>query len=445
MEAMKEAWNEKTVGNIVGILKPNKIHYYVLTIVALGFVFDSFDTYLMSYATPAVIKIMHISLKVSGLINSASIWGMMVGAVLWGSISDAFGRRVGFSSSVIVYSIFSVLTMFAQTQVELGVLRVLTGLGIGGMLPIVESMVAEYAPSKYRGRFLGFITILWPFGLLAAAILALNLISADINNWRYLFLIGGLPIVLLIPIFTVLPESPRWLQRKGKIREANESLQKLGAEVYLSDSGPVARGVPLSELLSNQYRARMLLAVGYYFFSYYGYYGFLLWLPAILSNVFNLSLVHTFTYTLYVAIAAILGRVTAFYTVEKFGRKQLFYVGFGLGGIMALVFGTLHTPGVLVAGAALLSFIYEQGVAGTVIYAPELFPTEVRSSATAWATAGGRLAAAISPIVFGIFISTHFYYGVFLTMAIGFWLAVVLVWRVGPETKGRSLEELGAE
>ncbi len=442
---MNQFGESKSIGSIVGDLKPNKFHYYVLAIVAFGFVFDSFDTYLMSYATPAVIKIMHISLNASGLINSASIWGMLVGAILWGLISDSYGRRIGFSSSVIVYSLFSVLTMFANTPVELGVYRVLTGLGIGGMLPIVESMIAEYAPSKLRGKFLGFITILWPFGLLSAAILALNLISIDISNWRYLFLIGGMPIILLIPIFTIVPESPRWLQRKGKITEANESLKKLGSVTWISEDGEASKGVPLTELLRKRYRKRLLLATGYYFFSYYGYYGFLLWLPAILSNVFHLSLVHTFTYTLYVAISAILGRVTAFFTVEKFGRKQLFYVGFGIGGIMALIFGVLHTPVLLVSGAALLSFIYEQGVAGTVIYAPELFPTEVRASATSWATAAGRLAAAISPIVFGIFISTHFYYGVFLTMAIGFWIAVVLVWSLGPETKGRSLEELDAE
>lgn len=148
--------------------------------------------------------------------------------------------------------------------------------------------------------------------------------------------------------------------------------------------------------------------------------------------------------TLFVAISAILGRATAFWTIERFGRKQLFYVGFGLGGIAALLFGIIKDPSLLVWGACILSFLYEQGVAGTVVYTAELYPSNVRATATSWSTGAGRISAAVSPIVFGYFMKIHFYYGIFLTMAIFFWVAVALVYFLGVETKGKSLNNIGA-
>src|SRR5262249_116015 len=154
-----------------------------------------------------------------------------------------------------------------------------------------------------------------------------------------------------------------------------------------------------------------------YFFSYFGYYGFVLWLPSILATIYHLNLVTTFTYTLYVAIAAIAGRATAFWTIERYGRKQLFYIGFGIGGFAALLFGTIQNPTLLVSCACLMSFLYEQGVAGTVVWTAELYPSTVRGTAVSWSTGFGRISAALSPIVFGSFVSGHMYYGVYVTMA----------------------------
>jgi putative MFS transporter len=224
-------------------------------------------------------------------------------------------------------------------------------------------------------------------------------------------------------------------------------LQLLGASAEQTGGvvpDEIAHRLPLRTLLQPPYLRRFVLTAGYYFFAYFGYYGFVLWLPSILATIFRLNLVTTFTYTLYVALAAIAGRVFALWTIERYGRRQLFYVGFGVGGFAALLFGTIQDPSWLVVCACLLSFLYEQGVAGTVVWTAELYPSKVRATAVAWSTGFGRLSSALSPLVFGALVSNQQYYGVYVTMAVSFWIAVALVYFLGVETKGRSLQDLQA-
>jgi putative MFS transporter len=231
------------------------------------------------------------------------------------------------------------------------------------------------------------------------------------------------------------------------VTEAISVLKKLGAsdsdvQGLRSDEGEAK--VPFNTLLQPEYRKRFILTAGYYFFAYVGYFGFSVWLPSILFTVHHLSLVKTFTFTLFAGLASIAGRTTAFYTIEKFGRKQLFYVGFGLGGVVALVFGTIKDPILLLCCVCVLNWLNEQGVAGIVVWTTELYPSKVRGTANSWSLGAGRVAAAVSPIVFGWFFQRHMYYGVYITMAISFWITCALVFFLGIETKGKSLEEIGA-
>jgi putative MFS transporter len=307
-------------------------------------------------------------------------------------------------------------------------------------------LTSEYISTKYRGRFTSMLTLLWPVGMLIAATISLNFVED--MGWRILFIIGVMPALISFFVRAKVPESPRWLASQGRGSETVKVLKMLGADQNDVSTIPTYsnpdKKVSFKVLLQPQYLKRFILTTGYYFFSYFGYYGFLLWLPTILATVYDLSLAKTFTYTLIVAIAAIGGRATAFWTIERFGRKQLFYVGFGLGGVAALIFGLIKDPAYLIWGACLLSFLYEQGVAGTVVYTAELYPSNIRATATSWSTGAGRISAALSPIVFGYFMKIEFYYGIYITMALFFWVAVALVYFLGVETKGQKLSAIKA-
>jgi putative MFS transporter len=434
-----------TVSNVIERLSLSSKHYFIVVIAALGFMFDSFDTYIVSYAMPSIIREWQITPVVNGMLTSAGIWGMFLGAVIWGPITDRFGRKVGFIGTVMGFSLLTGLIALTENVYQFGILRFVTGMCLGGMIPVNTALVSEYVAAQYRGRFVSILTVLWPFGLLVAALVGLSLVTT--YGWRVLFYVGVLPAFITIFVAWKVPESPRWLISQGRVEEAKQVLKILGAkeeDVVNLENEKAAEQVPIWALLRAPYLKRFILTAGYYFFAYFGYYGFVLWLPTILSTVYGLSLAKTFSFTFFVAIAAILGRMTAFYTIEKFGRKQLFYVGFGLGGAAALVFGLIKDPSYLMIGACILSFLYEQGVAGTVVWTAELYPSKVRATATCWSTGAGRLSSAASPIVFGYFMANQMYYGIYITMALFFWIAVALVYFLGIETKGKSLEDIGA-
>lgn len=434
-----------TVGSVIEKLPLNQVHYWTVMVAALGFMFDSFDTYIVSYAMPSIIQEWNITPVENGMLTSMGFWGMFVGAIILGPLTDRFGRHIGFIATILGFSLLTGVTALTENVWQFAIVRFLTGMFLGGMIPINTAMVSEYVSARHRGRFTAILTVLWPFGLLAASLASLTLVT--VYGWRVLFYIGVLPAILAFVAARKVPESPRWLSVRGRTEDAARVLKKLGAsdeDVKDLVSDKVAEKIPVTVLLQPQYIKRFVLTGGYYFFSYFGYYGFVLWLPTILVTVHGLDLARTFTYTLFVAIAAILGRATAFYTIEKFGRKQLFYVGFGVGGIAALVFGLIDNPSYLVIGACILSWLYEQGVAGTVVWTAELYPSQVRATATCWSTGLGRVSSAIAPIVFGYFMAQKMYYAIFVTMAVSFWIAVALVIFLGIETRGRTLEEVGA-
>jgi putative MFS transporter len=434
-----------TVSSVIEKIRPTGLHYFILATAAMGFMLDSFDSYIPAYALPSIAKEWHLLPVMIGTLASAGMWGMLLGAIVWGPISDKFGRRMGFIGTILGFSLFSGLTIFATGVWQFFAYRFIGGMCLGGMVPIDTALVSEYVATKYRGRFVAVLTLMWPFGLLAAAVASLMLVPT--HGWRILFILGVIPAGLCVLIRWKVPESPRWLASKGRTEEAATVLKSLGAsEAELRHLTPERNEatVPVRILLHKPYLKRFLLTTGYYFFAYFGYWGFLLWLPSILAVHFKLSLVRTFTYTLLAALSAIAARVVALYTIERFGRKQLFYVGYGIAGIGALIFGLIENPAYLVWGACILAFFYEQGVTGTVVWTAELFPSKVRATATSWSSAAGRISSALAPMAFGFFMGHNMYYASYVMIAVFFWVAVLLVYVLGIETKGKSLEEIGA-
>jgi putative MFS transporter len=435
----------QTVNSVLEKLPLSKFHYFVVLAAGFGYMFDSFDTYLVAYAMPAVIRDWHISPVMTGMLTSAGMWGTFFGAIVWGPPTDKWGRKFGFAATVLGFSLVSAFTAFATNTTQFMLCRFLTGLCLGGELPIVSTMVAEYISVKNRGRFVAVLTVMWPFGLLAAAVCALNMIPR--YGWRPVFLVGALPAFLAFVVRRGVPESPRWLAIKGRTDEAKAVLKKLGAsdeQITSIVQEEVTSAVPFRTLLRAPYLKRFIASAGAFFFAYVGYYGYSLWLPTILATVYKLSLVRTFTYTLCVAVASILGKMTSFYTIERFGRKQVFYVGYGLGGVVGLIFGLIKDPAYLLPVACLMGYLLEIGVSGNIVWTPELYPSKIRGTANNWSSAAGKLSAAAAPLLFGYFLARHFYYGIWLTMAVCFAITITLVATLGIETKGKTLEEIGS-
>src|SRR5215472_7493411 len=263
----KTAESAATVGSIIETLPLTSTHYAILVIAALGVAFDSFDTYIVSYAMPSITAEWKLDAVITGALASTGIWGMFLGAILWGPLADRVGWRVAFAGTIFGFAALSGFTAYSRNVYEFGVLRFVTGTCLGGMIPISTALVSEYMGTAQRGRAVAFITTVWPLGLLAAAGCSLWLVPQ--HGWRILFLLGVIPALLVVGIRRKLPESPRWLSSKGKLDEAAVVLQRLGASASslrsLGEDDEQKRASFLF-LLRSEYLKRFALTAGYYFF-----------------------------------------------------------------------------------------------------------------------------------------------------------------------------------
>ncbi|MDR1777321.1 MAG: MFS transporter [Desulfovibrio sp.] len=455
-----------TVDNIIEKLPVTRAHAIGTLICALGFMFDSFDTYIISYAMPVLRNEWSLDPVTAGTLNSAGIWGMFLGGVVCGPFTDRMGRRMGLICTILGFSLINGFAAVCTNVPQFLAVRFISGLCLGGMIPCAAALISELVNSKHRGRVTALLPTLWPMGMFVAAVVSSLYLPAFnewkdwtgpeiFKTWRGLFIIGALPAFLAFFVFRYIQESPRWLISTGQKEKCAAVLKKLGASDQdlsrlTAPTGTEKQvGIPISVLFKPPYRKRMILTCGYYFFSYFGYYGFLLWLPSILTTVYGLKLSNALQMTIITGLVALLGRFVGLYTIERFGRKQLFIVGFGVAGFVAMSFCFMHNlfltnPTYLLYLLCIVVFFYEQGIQGTVAYTPELYPSSVRTTAAGVSAGFGRASGALSSIVFGFFMSHQWYDGIYITMAIMFWIAALLVVFLGVETKGRTLEELGA-
>lgn len=217
-----------TVDNIIEKLPTSKNHFIAVMICALGFMFDSFDTYIIAYAMPLISKEWGLDPVVMGTLNSAGIWGMVFGGVVCGPFTDRVGRRLGLICTILGFSLITGLAALSTGVTQLLIIRFVGGLCLGGMVPCAAALISEIVNSRDRGRVTSLLPTLWPLGMFVAAVTALIYVPT-FNGWRGLFFIGALPAVLAFFAIRHVCESPRWLMHTGKPEQAKKILSWLGA------------------------------------------------------------------------------------------------------------------------------------------------------------------------------------------------------------------------
>src|SRR5213080_2169789 len=168
----------------------------------------------------------------AGLINSSALAGSLFGSLVLGRLADRIGRRTIFQYAILWYAVFTALTAVAWGPWSVMMLRFLAGIGLGGMLVVDPSMLAEYLPPQRRGRMLVFLDFWWPVGLLVATGLSYIFLGPTFDrfgdwSWRYLFLAAAFPAFLAFVVRRTLPESPYFLARQGRSEEAAQVLTEI--------------------------------------------------------------------------------------------------------------------------------------------------------------------------------------------------------------------------
>src|SRR5690625_5222122 len=409
----------------------------------IGWALDAMDVGLISFVIAALGQEWGLSAGERSWIASVGFVGMAIGASVGGLLADRIGRRQVFALTLLVYGLATGASALATGLAMLIVLRFVVGLGLGAELPVASTLVSEYAPKRIRGRVVVILEAFWALGWIAAALIGYFVVPGD-NGWRWAFVIGMVPAFYALYVRLRLPESVRFLDRKGRVAEAEAAARvyerAAGQEPVPSPDVAEETAPPhWRELWTARFRRRTAALWVVWFGVNFAYYGAFIWLPSLLVDQ-GFSLVQSFGYTLTITLAQLPGYAVAAFLIEKWGRRPTLTVFLAGSAVAAVLFGQATTvTAIIAAGMALSAF--NLGAWGA-LYAvsPEIYPTALRGTGSGSAAAFGRLASIIAPLAVPWFTGVGGTAAAFLAFGIAFVVAMVGALFL-PEYRGAALEE----
>lgn len=383
----------------------------VRLIIGTATFFDAFDALALSYVLPVLAREWNLTPDQIGLAISIGFLGQLFGALLAGWYAERRGRLRTAILTVAVYSAFSLLLAFSPNLQVLLVLRFIQGIGLGGEVPIAASYISEIARAEGRGRLVLFYELVFPLGLMVAALAGYFIVPL---GWQWLFIIGGLGGFIVLAMRSQLPESPRWLAGVGRHTEAESAMAHIEKNVQESIRSALPEPKQIyrvaanqhtswRELLSAAYRRRTVVAWVMWFSIYLASYGVVTWLPSIYSSVFKLPLQTALGFSLATQAAGFVGTVICALVIDRIGRRPIIAGAMIVGGIFLLLvwaLGTTAATQLLVLASVSYVFIAAASIA-MYAYTPELYPTRMRALGTSAGTAWLRLASFAGPFLIG--------------------------------------------
>ncbi len=428
----------------------------IFVIGGLGYMFDAWDVSLNGFLTPLIGTEFGLSTAERGLVATANLIGMAVGAFAGGTIADRLGRKRAFSLTLVVFALFSVLAALAPGFWIFLALRFLAGVGLGGCIPVDYAIVSEFSPRRQRGKVLAAMDGWWPVGTTLAGVSATLLVPVS-GNWRWMLALMVLPALLLFWVRRGVPESPLYLTRMGREAEARAVIDDM---VMRTGVAPEPYEIPLAAAVESRKRAlaaavEQLRMVWAYSPTITGvawalfisvlvvYYAALNWMPSILRSQ-GMGEVAAFGSTTVMNALGILGVLTAVLLVERVGRKWIIGIAGPLAALSLVVFSlVLGSSTAAIMMIAVFGFFALVVIPVMYAYVSELYPTELRASGFGWASSSSRAITGFVPLVFGSVLwpvlGLPLTFGLMTLVVIG---AVVFMALGAPETRGRELDRI---
>ncbi|MGA2990497.1 MAG: MFS transporter [Candidatus Korobacteraceae bacterium] len=425
----------------------------VIIIAALASLFDAGDAYLLGFAMPGIAKEFNAKPETLGLIGSSVLIGMTIGSFAWGWIADKWGRKIAFTVTILMFSILTGICGLAPSIGFLIGARFLTGLGIGGSIPVDASILAEFAPARIRGYSGGALPIAWPVATFLTSAVALIVLPRW--GWRGLFFVGVIPALLTFWVRRNVPESPRWLANRGRFAEARKALHYLQIDdeaiersrlaVQNEPPLPMLPTAVFRDLFTPELRRRTIHTWIIWILPLMTSWGMNLWLPKLFMQLHGTTLQQAVRYMLYISFFSITGRFLVYFLSEKVGRKFFIALGYSVGGVILFfqIWAGSATQFFLVA--AFFQLFLEMGACGMTIYTPEVYPLHIRVLGASTAMGLGRIGGAIGAYTIGLFMGAGRPEGIWIFLGTGCLIAGLATIWLGIEPKGQNLEQLNKE
>ncbi|RMW43638.1 MFS transporter [Lactiplantibacillus pentosus] len=379
----------------------------LLWVIGTAWLFDALDVALLSFIMPVIKQSWHLTAGQLGAVSAVTSLGMMIGALGCGYLADKFGRKPVLIGTLLLFSIGNLLLTVTPSVGWFIAVRLITGIGLGGELPVAATTIADHYRGTQRSRMLVLVDSFWAIGWIAASLL--SFLVMPMIGWR----------------LTVLITALMGLYALGLRRHLPAETTEAGAPSVER----VAFGEALRRVWSPTHRRATICLSVLWFVIMFTYYGMFLWLPSVLV-LRGFSLVHGFGYTLLMSLAQLPGYYLAAWLIGVVSRKAVLTTYLIGTMVSAAAFGLANNPTMIIISGAWLSF-FTLGAWGIMIaFTPGQFPADIRGMGMGSAQSIGRIGATIGPFLIGALMTIGFTIPAIFMVFVGVLIVgiVVLIW-----------------
>ncbi|CAJ92065.1 putative arabinose efflux permease AraJ, MFS family [Cupriavidus necator] len=420
-----------------------RFQYRLFVIFGLVWLADAMQVLSIGFTAPSIAATFGIPVPTALQTGTMFFVGMLIGAFVFGRLADRIGRRPVLMMAVVIDAICGVASAFAPDFQWLLLLRFLTGIGVGGTLPVDYTMMAEFLPSDRRGRWLVLLESFWAVGTILLAILALIAVSRGNDAWRLIFLVTGIPALVGVVFRFFVPESPLYLNKSGRSAEARAVLQRVATanrvsvEIGNLEPQPMERKSVFA-LFARGCRRRTICLLAAWALISIAYYGVFVYLPVKLAGQ-GFGFMRGQVFLIVLALVQLPGFALAAHGVERWGRKPTL-IGFLLLSAAGCMLYSLGTSTALIVGSTLLMSFSLLGTWGALYaFTPEVYPTDLRASGMGTAGAMARFGGLFAPSIIAPIMASQFTLALALLSSF-LAVAAIAIYMVDIESKNRALD-----
>ncbi|MBA6119249.1 aromatic acid/H+ symport family MFS transporter [Pseudomonas putida] len=379
-------------------------HWMIMAWCGLLLIFDGYDLFIYGVVLPVIMKEWGLSPLQAGALGSYALFGMMFGALAFGSLADRIGRKKGIAICFALFSGATILNGFASSPSEFGIYRFIAGLGCGGLMPNAVALMNEYAPKRLRSTLVALMFSGYSLGGMLSA--GVGIVMLPRFGWESMFFAAAIPLLLLPVILYYLPESIGFLVRQGRTEQARTLLKRLapGCDVMPGDQLQAAErkgeGGSVLDLFRNGLATRTLALWLAFFCCLLMVYALSAWLPKLMANA-GYSLGSSLSFLLALNFGGMAGAILGGWLGDRYNLVKV-KVAFFLAAALSISLLGVNSP---MPVLYLLIFIAGATTIGTQILlyagAAQLYGLSVRSTGLGWASGIGRNGAIVGPLLGG--------------------------------------------
>ena len=435
-------------GDRLDRLPISRFHWRILFLIGAGLFIDAFDLYIGSSILAEVMRQGWSDLQLNALFMSATFIGMAVGAFLGGIIGDRYGRKFAYQFNLLLFGFASIGAAFAPSMQVLVALRFVIGVGLGAESVIGYALLAEFVPPQVRGRWGAMLALIVNMGVFVAPAVAYVVVPNF--GWRWMFVIAGVSALIVWLLRRSMPESPRWLESKGRQQQASDVMAMIEAEVASKHPLPDVTATPAPRqehvswtvLFSRQVLPRTVVAAVIAVSLVIVIYSFVAWMPTFFVKQ-GLSIAKSLAFTTLMSAGAPLGCLIGIWLADRAPRRRTLIAVLLFNALAGVVYLSASSDLVLVgAGLALIVGLYLVASLGMGCYVPELFPTEYRMRGNGFANTAARVSGIFVPYLVLMLYQMGTAMAVVALCTAVFLLCAFIIAVLGPETARRSLEAI---